>query len=237
MNHPDLKTLSRRLGYSFRNDHLLQLALTHKSYSNENPHLSTYHNERLEFLGDAVLDFIISDLLMQRYPELPEGDLSKMRASLVSETALATLARKLELGHYLIMGKGEHQSGGQEKDSLLSDALEAVIAAIYLDSQDNGGIQDILRVITHLFSERIENADRPQPAEDYKTELQEHIQKLHKETVRYNIIHESGPDHDKWFEAAVLFEEKELGRGQGRSKKAAEQAAAHSALAQLKHEV
>jgi ribonuclease III len=222
--------LYEQLGYVFKNPELARLALTHTSFSNENAREAPQHNERLEFLGDAVLDFVVSDLLMTRYPALPEGDLSKMRAGLVSEIALAAIARDLELGPHLLMGRGEEQSGGREKDSILSNALEALLAAVYLDSAPHEGVAAIQRVVQRLFEHRLEDAGRPRQLEDFKTELQELIQSRYKDTVRYEITHEAGPDHEKHFEAAVFFRERELGRGTGRSKKHAEQNAARLAL-------
>lgn len=225
-----MEELFERLGYAFRDPTLAQLALTHTSYSNENPREAPQHNERLEFLGDAVLDFVVSDLLMTRYPELPEGNLSKMRAALVSEGALAGIARELRLGEYLRMGRGEEQSGGREKDSILSNALEALFAAVYLDGNGLGSLQAIQAVVERLFAHRLEDAGRPLHLEDFKTELQERVQSRYKDTVHYVILQEAGPDHDKQFEAAVVFRDRELGRGRGRSKKQAEQEAARLAL-------
>ena len=236
MDTPNVSDLCQRLDYTFRNEHLLLQALTHTSYSNEHPTQGTGHNERLEFLGDAVLDFVISDQLMRRHPELPEGDLTRMRASLVSEPALATIARNIELGRFLRMGKGERRSGGDDKDSLLSDALEALIAAIYLDSSPHGGDEEIQRILLHLFGAALDFTRGPETLEDHKTTLQEWVQGVHKDTVRYAIVREVGPDHDKSFLAAVFFQEKELGRGEGRSKKSAEQEAARQALNTLRAE-
>jgi ribonuclease III len=234
MEQRGIERLYERLGYAFRDADLVRLALTHTSYSNENPRQAPQHNERLEFLGDAVLDFVVSDLLMTRYPSLPEGDLSKIRAGLVSEPALAALARELELGPFLRMGRGEEQSGGRDKDSILSNALEALLAAVYLDSAPAAGIQAIQQVVQALFAQRLESTGDPRQLEDFKTELQELVQSRYKDTVRYVIVHEAGPDHDKHFEAAVFFRDRELGRGSGRSKKQAEQDAARGALQGMK---
>jgi ribonuclease III len=234
MDQQGIEPLYRRLGYAFRDGALVRLALTHTSFSNENPRQAPQHNERLEFLGDAVLDFVISDLLMTRYPALSEGDLSKMRAGLVSETALAAIARELELGPCLLMGRGEEQSGGRDKDSILSNALEALLAAVYLDSAPAGGLASIQQVVRDLFEPRLEEAGRPRQLEDFKTELQELVQSRYKDTVHYEITAELGPDHDKHFEAAVFFRDRELGRGSGRSKKQAEQNAARLALQAMK---
>jgi ribonuclease-3 len=235
MEHPQVTALFQRLNYAFRDLSLALLALTHRSFCNEHPELAPEHNERLEFLGDAVLDFIVSELLMERFPALPEGDLSKLRATLVSETALAHLARELELGECLRVGRGELLTGGRERDSILSDALEALFAAIYLDSAPWEGIAAIRRVVRGLFAPRLED-DAHRPGEgDFKTALQELVQSRHKDTVRYEIVQEEGPDHEKQFEAAVFFQQRELGRGFGRSKKQAEQQAARLALHALQH--
>jgi len=234
MEQRGIERLYERLGYTFRDPALALLALTHTSYSNENPRAAPHHNERLEFLGDAVLDFVVSDLLMTRYPRLSEGDLSKMRAGLVSESALAAIARELGLGSHLRMGRGEEQSGGRDKDSILSNALEALLAAVYLDSAPDAGLQAIQVVVHGLFAHRMEQAGQPLRLEDFKTELQELVQSRFKDTVRYEITLEAGPDHDKHFEAAVYFRERELGRGNGRSKKQAEQNAARLALQAMK---
>lgn len=225
-----MNRLLERLQYAFKNHDLYLLALTHKSYTNENPEEAPQHNERLEFLGDAVLDFLVSDLLMAQYPTAPEGVLSKMRASLVSEAALAEVALELDLGACLRMGRGEETSGGREKDSILSDALEALIAAIYLDSVESEGVTAINRVILDLFLKRAATPVNSPGLIDYKTELQEFMQKRHKDSVRYEIMQEEGPDHSKVFEAAVIFRNQELGRGSGKSKKQAEQAAARKGL-------
>lgn len=236
MDAPNVSGLCQRLDYTFQDNNLLLQALTHTSYSNEHPTQSGGHNERLEFLGDAVLDFIISDHLMRRHPDLPEGDLTRMRASLVSESALAGIARQIELGRFLRMGKGERRSGGEGKDSLLSDGLEALIAAIYLDSSPQAGLVEIQRVVLTLFGKALDITLGPETLEDHKTTLQEWVQGAHQDTVHYTIVRENGPDHDKTFLAAVFFQEIELGRGEGRSKKAAEQEAARLALKTLRAE-
>lgn len=230
MNEPDFQELSRRLDYRFRDLSLFWRALTHKSYANENPGRSEGDNERLEFLGDAVLEFVISNMLMEAFPHHSEGELSKIRASLVSEPSLAAIARELELGRQLLMGKGEIKSGGPEKNSILSDGLEAILAAVYLDSREPEGVQAIARVIHSLFQDRIRAAEQDAGSSDYKTKLQEMVQNRYKDTVEYIIVQEAGPDHEKQFVAAVTFRQTEFGRGAGRSKKQAEQAAAKQAL-------
>jgi ribonuclease-3 len=222
--------LAGRLGYVFRDGALLTLALTHKSYANEHAAEETADNERLEFLGDAVLDLVVSDLLYERFPGLPEGHLSKLRASLVTEACLADVARELELGPALRLGRGETDTGGGAKASLLADALEAVLAAIYLDSRAGRGLAAVHEAIARLIGPRVEQAVETAALFDFKTDLQEWAQKRYKEPVHYRIVAEGGPEHEKTFEAAVLLRERELGRGRGRSKKQAEQAAARAAI-------
>jgi ribonuclease-3 len=226
--------LAGRLGYAFRDPGLLRLALTHKSYANEHPVDAPAHNERLEFLGDAVLDLVVSDLLFARFPEQAEGELSKLRASLVTESSLAEVARELDLGEALRMGRGEGATGGREKASLLADALEAVMAAVYLDSRKDRGLAGVHDVIARLIGPRVEQVVDLAAMFDFKTGLQEWVQKLYKESVQYRIVGEGGPEHEKTFEAAVWLRDRELGRGRGRSKKQAEQAAAQAALQSLK---
>lgn len=229
-----VKPLCLRIEYEFRDPEILKVALTHTSYSNEHPRSSPEHNERLEFLGDAVLDFVISDMLISRFPLLPEGALSKMRASLVSEGALSSIARDLDLGGYLRMGRGERMSGGHDKDSILSDAFEALLAAVYLDSARSSGTKEVGKLVERLFSAKLEQAGVDPGNGDFKTELQELIQSLHKDTVQYQILDEEGPDHEKQFKIAVMFQGQELGWGIGRSKKQAEQEAARQALGDLR---
>jgi ribonuclease III len=230
MDEPNSQELFHRLDYQFRDLSLFKQALTHKSYANENPDRSEGDNERLEFLGDAVLEFVISNMLMEAFPHLSEGELSKIRASLVSEPSLAAIALELKLGRHLLMGKGEIKSGGPQKNSILSDGLEAIFAAVYLDSREQEGVGAIARVIHSLFQERVRAAEQDVGSSDYKTKLQEIVQNRYKDTVEYIIVQEAGPDHEKQFVAAVTFKQSEIGRGEGRSKKQAEQAAAKQAL-------
>ncbi|MDH5750961.1 MAG: ribonuclease III [Deltaproteobacteria bacterium] len=234
----ELGVLQKKLNYGFEDTALLRRALTHKSYYNEYPQETDGHNERLEFLGDAVLDFVISERLMDINPDLAEGNLSKLRASIVSETGLAEVARSVELGSFLLIGRGEELSGGREKDSILSDALEAILAAVYLDSRrDNrGGTVEVEKVIDTLFGRFISPPPGEPRLNDFKTELQEYAQRNFKCMVSYSIIEEKGPDHDKKFGSAVFLRGRELGRGHGRSKKTAEQAAAEQALKLLESE-
>lgn len=216
-----------RIGYHFRDPGLMELALTHSSYANEKRrgHLSC--NERLEFLGDAVLELTSSDFLFRRYPDKPEGDLTRIRASLVCEQTLAFCTKELELGKYLLLGRGEDQTGGRQRKSVLSDALEAVIGAIYLD----GGFANAKEFIDRFVLNDIEHK---QLFFDSKTILQEIIQGEHKGEIRYCLIKESGPDHDKSYVVEVCVGDKRLGCGEGRTKKGAEQEAAYHALLQMK---
>lgn len=219
------------LKYQFINPSLLNEALTHKSHVNERKGSERRHNERLEFLGDAVLSLIISDHLATRYPQLSEGALSKLKAKLVSETSLANAARRLDLGARLQLGRGEELSKGREKTSLLADALEAVIAAVYLD----GGLEASRIFTLDVLAEELQQTDslQGQPGEeDYKTRFQEWCQKRYELLPRYVTVRETGPDHQKLFEVEVQVDGKIVGAGRGYSKKEAEQAAAQRALEQ-----
>jgi ribonuclease-3 len=215
--------LERRLARPFRDPALLDLALTHRSYAYENDVIET--NERLEFLGDAILSLCVTDLLYARFPEYLEGDLAKLRASLVSEPALASVAAELELGDAILLGRGESQSGGRSKPSIMADALEAVLGAVYLD----GGISAIRRLVKRLFGGRIEASVGKEIPKDAKTRLQEVVTRRHGILPRYRVTG-SGPDHAKQFLARVFVNEEFFGEGEGRSKKEAEQAAAAAAL-------
>jgi ribonuclease-3 len=221
----DYSLLEQRLDYRFKTPDLLRTALTHKSFVNENPALLREDNERLEFLGDAVLDLAVGHLLMDRFPVRSEGDLSKRRASIVNEQGLYEVAARLALGDWLFLGRGEEQTGGRKKASLLADACEAVLAAVYLD----GGFDAAFHVITRLFEERLVAIEKA-GGEDFKTQLQEVVQAKLRQVPRYIVVGESGPDHEKVFEVAVLVGGQEVARASGRSKKEAEQRAAHLAL-------
>ena len=225
-----VKELEKKLAYEFTKKTLLLQALTHKSYANENRLGSLGHNERLEFLGDTVLDFIISDYLMKICPERPEGELSKLRAVIVSEISLARAARELDLGSFLLLGKGEEQTGGRDKSSLLANAFEAVTAAIYLD----GGLEEAYRMLIGRFEKEIIAMVSTSHVYDYKTELQEECQSRFGSLPRYTVIGETGPDHQKVFEVTIEADGRSLGRGLGRSKKEAEQKAAGVALETLR---
>ena len=218
--------------YRFANSGLLNEALTHKSYVNERRASGQKHNERLEFLGDAVLSLIVSDYLASRYPELSEGALSQLKAKLVSEAPLAKAARRLDLGTRLRLGRGEELSKGQEKPSLLADALEAVIAAVYLD----GGLEASRNFTIHVLCEELRHIDELQTRPgggDYKTRFQEWCQKHYDVLPRYVIARETGPDHQKLFEVEVYLNDAVCGLGRGHSKKEAEQQAAQRALEQV----
>jgi ribonuclease-3 len=220
------------LKYQFIDPSLLDEALTHKSYVNERRSTNARHNERLEFLGDAVLSLIVSEYLAVRYTWLSEGALSKLKAKLVSEPCLAGAARRLGIGAHLRLGRGEELSKGREKTSLLADALEAVIAAVYLDGGLEAGRAFTLETLAEELRQ-IESLETSPGEDDYKTRFQEWCQKRYELLPRYVIVRESGPDHHKLFEVEVLVGDKVFGTGRGRSKKEAEQVAAQQALEQV----
>jgi ribonuclease-3 len=223
---PSYFILEEKLGHSFRDPSWCETALTHKSWMNETHETGRTDNERLEFLGDAVLALVTSDLLMRRFPDQPEGDLSKARAAIVNEAGLARVADILALGQWIFLGRGEEQAGGRQKRSLLANALEALIGAVYLD----GGFPAAFRVAETLFSPIIE--DLPSTtSRDFKSRLQELAQAKLQLAPTYAVLSEQGPDHAKTFEVAILIGEKEYGRAFGRSKKEAQQNAAEIALA------
>ena len=224
-----LDTLQQRIEYSFSDRDLLLEALTHKSFSNENPGLAVACNERLEFLGDAVLDLVISQRTFLDYPDLHEGDLTRVRAELVREKSLSAIARRIDLGSCLMMGKGERPSGGDEKDSLLANALESLFGALFLDSD----YPTAQAVVERLFRAEIEMAVNNDFDTDFKTKLQEFCQRVHHQTPDYHLVDESGPDHQRHYVVEVHLKDKSVGSGEGRSKKQAEQDAARRALAEL----
>ncbi len=217
------KPLEEALGYSFTRKELLEQALTHRSYSAST---GRPHYERLEFLGDAVLQLVVSTHLYKKYPQLPEGQLAKVRALLVSQPTLAELGRKLKLDAYLKVGKGEEMSGVRQRDSVLCDVVEAVYGAVFLDGGFSAAQSVILAHLPHWNEEQL-------PVIDAKTTLQEHFQQRAQKTPTYTLAGEQGPPHDKVFTVEVWFENDLLGRGSGRSKKVAAQAAARAALANL----
>lgn len=234
MRPKTLSFLESTLFYTFRHPTLLRQALTHKSYVNETKEKDRKDNERFEFLGDAVLDLVMCQELVERFPELPEGDLSKMKAKMVSEEVLADVARNIDLGAYLFLGKGEIQSEGKEKPSLLSDALEALIAAVYLDAGSHHGFAEVRRVVLLLFGEAMQTLAQGEVLFDYKTALQEYSQKKFASLPVYRVMNETGPDHEKQFEIGVFVGETLRGTGIGKSKKIAEQEAAQKALSAIK---
>ncbi len=225
----DLAALQKNLGVSFNDLSLLEQALVHSSYINENPALALNSNERLEFLGDAILGFIIAQELYQRFPDLNEGEMTKLRASVVCREALSRMARAIGLGDYLYLGKGEEASGGRRKPANLASALEAIIAAIFLDQGLASTRDFVLRVARQELNKVLIGGGEA----DYKSQLQELLQARQQQTPTYTLIETIGPDHDRTFTVEVRVGDKVLGRGSGKSKKAAEAEAARSALAQL----
>lgn len=221
-----LKLFQKQINYYYKEASLLKTALTHSSYANEHKLRKTENNERLEFLGDAVLELVSSDVLFKAYPDKLEGVLSKTRASLVCEPALAYCARKMNLGTYLLLGKGEDMTGGRERDSILSDALEAVIGSIYLD----GGLEPARKFIMSYVLNDIEHT---RLFLDCKTILQENIQSWSKDTLCYELIDTSGPEHNRTFVMQIRLGNEILGQGSGRTKQAAGQNAAYHSLIEL----
>ncbi|MCL2388076.1 MAG: ribonuclease III [Defluviitaleaceae bacterium] len=220
--------LQTNLRYTFKRHTLLKHAITHMSFTHEQRLDPSESNERLEFLGDAVLELCISDFLYHRYPDMSEGDLTIKRASLVCEASLAGLARSLSLGNFILLGQGEAAEGGRNKDSILSDALESILGAMFLD----GGLEEARALILRLFEPIADKASKQ--AKDFKTTLQEHLQKGNNGTASYVIIKEEGPPHKKVFTAQAIHKNKVLGTGTGNSKKLAEQEAAKMALVAFK---
>ena len=222
-----LTKLEQGLGYTFTDKALLENALTHSSYANENREKHIPDNERLEFLGDSILGFVVADYLYRNFPDKPEGELTRIRADLVCERNLAEAAATIELGSYLLLGHGEEQGGGRKRDSIVSDAMESVIAASYMD----GGFAAAKEIIDRLI---LSNIPKGRPRNfDYKTALQELVQRKKDQQLHYELVGESGPDHDKHFEVAVELNGRAVGRGVGSSKKRAEQAAAEAAIEAL----
>ncbi len=219
-----MNALEKNLGYTFKNKSLLSNALTHSSYANE-VRGGVTSNERLEFLGDSVLSIIVSEYLYSEFSKLPEGELTKLRASLVCEKSLCAFSRELEVGKFLRLGKGEDKGGGRERNSILADAFEAILAAMYLD----GGIEVARKHVMRFILSELEHTD-DEVFKDYKTALQEIIQRNPEEAVSYILTAESGPDHDKRFTVEVHLNSNVIGVGSGKSKKQAEQMAAKQAL-------
>lgn len=222
-----MKTLEEKIGYTFRDRTLLENALTHSSYANEHREKGMPSNERLEFLGDSILGLVVADHLYRNRPDLPEGDLTRIRAALVCEGSLVEVAKSLDLGSYLKLGRGEESGGGRKRPSIQADAVEAMLAAVYLD----GGIGQTRKLIHDL----ILNQEREKIANgrDFKTTLQELVQRESGQVLSYRLTGESGPDHAKVFRMDVLLNGTAIGSGEGRSKKEAEQAAAKAAVCKL----
>ena len=222
-----MEALEEKLGYRFTNRAFLENALTHSSYANENKAKGLQSNERLEFLGDSVLGMVVADYLFRTHPDLPEGDLTRTRAALVCEGSLVEVAQCLELGAYLKLGKGEEAGGGRERPSIIADAVEAVLAAVYLD----GGIGSARKLIQKFILDR--EAEKS-ASRDYKTALQELVQRESGQVLAYRLVGSTGPDHAKRFQVEVELNGAPVGAGEGRSKKEAEQMAAKAAIAKLK---
>lgn len=227
MKEYTLSELEARIGYQFRDKQLLKQAVTHSSYTNEQRINRAANYERVEFLGDAVLELVSSEFLFYKYPDITEGELTKMRASMVCEPSLAFCARDIELGEFLLLGKGEKCTGGRQRESITSDAMEAMIGAIYLD----GGMEAAKDFINRFI---LSDLETKQLFYDSKTNLQELIQGKWKKDFQYVLVEEAGPEHNKTFSVEVLMDAVMIGKGSGRTKKAAEQQAAYQALMMLR---
>lgn len=225
MDHPDLSELTKKLSYEFNNKDLLEEALRHSSFVNERAGMQLRDNERFEFLGDAVLNLVIGHLLINRFPELTEGDLSRMRSNLVNESQVAAIARSLDLGSYILLGRGEFLTNGREKNSILANIFEAIIASVYLD----GGYEAAFSLIERYYLPYLTADGKTSVNQDYKTRIQELIQTGQGARALYSVIEETGPDHDKVFKVALSVKEIYT-EGCGKSKKLAEQEAARKAL-------
>ena len=228
MNEHNLEILQKNIDYQFKNIELLKNALTHTSYAYEH---NTKSNEKLEFLGDSILEFISSDYIYKNYPKLKEGEMTKVRATVVCESSLYKIAKKHNFGDFLYTGKSEKVSKGNQKPAILADSVEAIIAGIYLD----GGLESAKKFIIENLKDEIEIATKHVGIKDYKTVLQEKLQENGNIKIEYKIIKETGPDHDKTFEAEVLVEGKKIATGIGKNKKHAEMEAARKALKQIQN--
>ena len=229
MEQTDISEIERNLLYQFKNTDRLNESLRHSSFVNEQPDPNIGDNERLEFLGDAVLNLVVGHILMQHFPELKEGDLSRMRANLVNETQLASIARKIDLGAHIQLGKGEIQTKGREKNSILANTFESVIAAVYFD----GGFEAAFNIVLEHFSVLLDSITMPNANHDFKSQLQEFVQTTLKIMPVYEVVRENGPDHDKTFWVRLTVGELQT-EGVGKSKKLAEQDAARQSLKILK---
>ena len=222
-----IKDLEKAIGYQFRNIQLLQNALTHSSYANERWHNSLLSNERLEFLGDSVLGMLVAEYLFATFPERPEGELTRMRADMVCEKTLASVAGRIGLGEHLLLGHGEERFGGRSRNSILADAVESVIAACFLDGGLDAAKSFVQKfILVEVPLTKLHNAD-------YKTQLQELVQQKKNQNISYSLVGESGPDHDKKFDVEVSLNGQVVGNGCGSSKKRAEQMAAKAAIERL----
>jgi ribonuclease III len=224
--------LQQRIGYCFKKEAILLEAMTHSSFANEWKHKRMRDNERLEFLGDSVLSLIISHYIFETYHHLPEGELTKVRANVVCEASLALKARRIDIGKHLLLGRGEESSGGRDRESILADGLESLIAAIYLD----GGYLHAEAFVIDNFKDLIDLAASGDLMSDYKTKLQEILQCNTQEKIEYLVVNEEGPDHNKTFYIEVRAGEQMLGNGQGKNKKEAEQNAARAAISNMKQQ-
>lgn len=225
----NLDEFMKNLEYRFKNDELLKTALTHSSYANENKSSGIQNNERLEFLGDSVLNLIITNYIYTNYPDMPEGEMTKIRASVVCESTLKDISVLLKIGEVILLGKGENTSGGRNRPSILSDAFEAILGAIYLD----GGFEIAKSFVLKFLADPVNESVKGIGVIDYKTRLQELLQKNGDVSIHYEVIDEVGPDHNKEFHVQVKRGDKLLGKGIGRSKKEAEQNSAKHALESL----
>lgn len=222
-----IKDLEEAIGYKFHNIALLQNALTHSSYANERWHNSLMSNERLEFLGDSILGMVVAEFLYRNFPDRPEGELTRMRADMVCEKTLASVANRIDLGRHLLLGNGEEQGGGRSRNSILADAVESVIAASFLDGGMEAARQFIQQfILVEVPVTKLHNVD-------YKTALQELVQQKKNQVLSYTLVGESGPDHDKRFDVEVKLNGKVVGIGSGSSKKRAEQMSARAAIEAL----
>ncbi len=229
MPEDDHHKLEALIGYHFHNRQLLQEALTHKSFSNEQPGRFCPHNERLEFLGDAVLDLVVSHRIFGDYPQVPEGEMTRIRAEVVSEKSLARVGRKLGLGECLRLGRGEARSGGRNKDSLIADAFEALLGAVFCD----GGLEGARVLSESMLGRAIVRSARSKAGIDHKTRLQEILQAQGGRPPRYVLVKAEGPDHQRFYTVEVVADDRVVGQGRGKTKKAAEQEAARQALEQM----
>ncbi len=222
-----LNEIQLNINYKFKDINLINTSLTHSSYANESKMRIYENNERLEFLGDVIVNLIVSEYLYHKFSELPEGELTKKRAAIVCESSLAFAARKINLGEYLLLGKGEEATGGRNRESILADTFEALTGAIYID----GGLTSTREFLLGMFEQEVIYAlSKGNLFIDYKTELQETLQKRTKSKIEYKVVREVGPDHNKKFYMDVIVENKVIGSGMGRNKKEAEQMAAKQAL-------